>query len=89
MPQVIWKYTLDPGENRIEMPGLVRPLCVRFQSSWIFLWCVVQPEENKTIHRFYVAMTGMLLPTGLGSYIGTDESVSGIVAHVFELREHE
>jgi len=87
----IWKYALNPGTNCIKVPGLDEPLSVGFQGEQLYIWCLVDPDKAGREHYFLATITGRELPGGdvLGMFIGTAQSPTGIVAHVFEIADDD
>ncbi len=86
-PKMIWKYDLRPGDNTISMPGPEKALAVAFQGNRLCIWCLVTPGEPEKGCHFWVAMTGEELPDLDMTHIGTAQSMLGIVAHVFAVKD--
>jgi hypothetical protein len=81
--RTIWKYGLNPANNRLDVPGMSRPLFVGFQGEQLYLWCVARPGAPLVTYRFFVAITGGEFPDDAGPYVGSAQSPRGIVTHVF------
>ena len=83
----IWKYALYPGTNCIKIPGLDEVLSVGFQGEQLCVWCLVEPDNPMREYYFLATITGATLPGGdvLGMFVGTAQSPTGIVVHVFEI----
>jgi hypothetical protein len=83
----IWKYPLYPGTNCIKAPGLDEVLSVGFQGEQLWVWCLVEPDNAVREDYLLATITGATLPGGdvLGMFVGTAQSPTGIMAHVFEI----
>jgi len=82
----IWKFELQPGKNRLQMPIGAKLLSVHPQRDSISLWALVRPENKRTERRIFVALTGSDAPgVAPDKFIGTvllDEGA--FVVHVFD-----
>ncbi len=92
--KAVWKYPLQPGQTRLEMPLGAEPLHVGSQGDVLVLWALVDPDAPKVVRLFRILMTGERTSEPLGRYLGTASInamasfgfmfPNGIVAHVFE-----
>jgi len=87
MLNVIFKYELAHGINRIEMPSSARVISVAAQMNSPVLWACLDNKRILTSTRmFRVVMTGETFDRGeQEKYIGTLTCHNGIVMHVFEI----
>ena len=89
---VIYKYSLyNPHNSKIKLAIGSKFLSVRIQGppysipETIVLWFEVDPTTELAEERVFQAVnTGMRCPEGL--YLGTCESSTGIIWHVYERR---
>lgn len=81
----IWKFTLQPLSNHIEMPNHARVLSTAFQGGDLRVWCVVVPSNKPRKRGFFVAGTGWPCDDkAVGSFVGTAFHPDGLVFHVFD-----
>jgi len=87
----VWKYELDTGLNRIDVPVGSKPLSVgtKFPDYEINIWINVETENPKVPMLFYVIGTGWEIPQSLmvTAFVGTVIFANGYVWHVFEVIE--
>jgi hypothetical protein len=81
----IYKYPLSPGNPiTVEMPKYARILAVGAQGDGPVIWALVDPTPEET-RTFYVYGTGHNAYEAPDlTYIGTCQTDSGLVWHVFE-----
>lgn len=82
----IWKFTLLPMANVIEMPDHARVLSTAFQGEDLRIWAVVVPSNVQRKRRFFVAGTGWRCANDqtVGPFVGTALHHDGLVFHVFD-----
>lgn len=82
----IWKFTLQPLSNYIEMPDHARVLSTAFQGGDLRIWAVVVPSNASKTREFFVAGTGWPCDDkAVGSFVGTAFlNPQGLVFHVFD-----
>ena len=84
----IWKYTLQPGVTRLEIPNGGQVLSVQVQHGEPRIWVLVDPTARNEAREFTVYGTGVDVPSrheGLKAFIGTIQMAEGsLVYHVFE-----
>ena len=81
----IWKFTLHPLVNHIEMPDHARVLSTAFQGHDLRVWAVVVPSNMPRKRGFFVAGTGWPCDdNAVGAFVGTAFSPIGLVFHVFD-----
>lgn len=81
----IWKFTLQPLVNHIEMPDHARVLSVAFQGADLRVWAVVVPSNMPRKRGFFVAGTGWPCDDkAVGAFVGTAIMGNGLVFHVFD-----
>jgi len=85
--KTIYKYTLDPGNLKIQMPIDAKILTAQGQNDQICIWAEVDPDSLTEEVIFEVFGTGHEMPTGMGidrEYIGTAQIHNGsLVFHVY------
>jgi len=83
--KVIWKYQLSnlPVEV-VPLPMISTFLSLRMQEGFVTLWYEVNPANTNTKQKkFYVVMTGNIVPDD-AEYLGTVEQPhTGVVAHIY------
>lgn len=79
----IWKYTLAPGEQQIDMAADMVPLSVGVQGERVVMWVQLGEPAVHYSRHVYVAMTGKEFENPATPFIGTVQLPSGIVAHVY------
>lgn len=85
--KTIYKYKLNVGPNKIDLPVGAQILTAQMQPGLgIMLWAVVQPGSVILGQERYfnVYGTGFILPEVYGKYISTVQD-RGLVWHVFEV----
>lgn len=81
----IWKFTLQPLVNNIEMPDRARVLSAAFQGEDLRVWAVVVPSNVSRKRGFFVAGTGWPCDDlAVGTFVGTAFHPQGMVFHVFD-----
>lgn len=81
----IWKFTLQPATNHIEMPDHARVLSTAFQGEDLRVWAVVVPSNMPRKRDFYVVGTGWPdVERAVGTFVGTAFHPGGLVFHVFD-----
>ena len=81
----IWKFTLVPLSNVIEMPDHARVLSTAFQGGDLRVWAVVVPSNVQRKRGFFVAGTGWACDDkAVGAFVGTAFHPQGLVFHVFD-----
>lgn len=81
----IWKFTLVPLVNHIEMPTHARMLSAAFQGGDLRVWAVVVPSNVQQKRGFFVAGTGWPCDDkAVGAFVGTAFHPNGLVFHVFD-----
>lgn len=76
----IWKYSIEPGSQLLDIPGLERFLAVGVQESGPVVWAIVRPDEPTKKVLVHVKVTGGVPPDG--EYVGTFQR-GWFVGHVF------
>ncbi|MCA2505430.1 MAG: hypothetical protein IM550_20380 [Microcystis sp. M54BS1] len=88
MPNVIWKYPLNPNveEQSLRLPQNAQILTIQVQNNKPQLWALVDKESPIVIRHFRTYFTGEAMPDGdFGQYVGTYQLDNGcFVCHVFE-----
>ncbi len=83
MTRAIWKFTLEPGDQTVEMPRNAKLVHVGAQGNECCVWFEVAPESERIARAFRVVMTGEEYDDSLGFMpLGTAQLACGIVAHV-------
>jgi hypothetical protein len=80
---VILKYPLEPGPQRVQMPRYARLLHVGEKAGQLVLWAWVHTDEPPLERRIRVHGTGHPLGVYPGIYVGT-AIVGPYVWHVFD-----
>jgi hypothetical protein len=81
----IWKFTLQPLINHIDMPDHARVLSAAFQGDELRVWAVVVPSNRSRKRGFFVAGTGWPCDDkAVGAFVGTAFHPDGLVFHVFD-----
>jgi len=82
---VIWKYELEVGSQRIEMPVGARLLDIQCQRGKPCLWVLCDPSATMCRRRFEMYGTGHDTRREVGEYVGTFQMDCGyVVFHVFD-----
>lgn len=87
MSQQVWKYPLEFGSNKLEMPRFAKPLTCALQGTVPTLWALVDPANPKRERHFTIYGTGHDMPAQVqaANYIATFQMASGqLIFHVFE-----
>lgn len=79
----IWKFPIEMGANKIEMPNGAVVLTVQLQNDIPCLWAIVNPEEASNTRVFHIHGTGHPLEVAPRDYVGTFQQ-GPFVWHVFE-----
>lgn len=85
--EVIWKFDLELTDSqKVEMPKGAKILCVDEQDKLFCLWAIVDPDPTvpKEERAFRLYGTGNPEHSIGGEYIGTINSTTGFVWHIFE-----
>ena len=84
---VVYKYRLMPGSpSVVEMPKYARVVYVGAQDDGPVLWALVDTEQPIERREFWVYGTGHTIDVSRPKvHIGTCQTESGLVWHVFEL----
>lgn len=88
--RTIWKYSILPNMNTINVPSGAKPLSVAFQGQELMVWLLVDPDASKVDRTFAIYGTGHIIPEGreIGVFLGTTvHPTFGYVIHVFDLGE--
>jgi hypothetical protein len=87
--QQVWKFPVPISDFvTIGMPRGARPLDFQNQDGSLWLWALVDPEQEPCLHDFRLAGTGHRIEEATTSYIGTVHKVAGmLVFHLFDLGE--
>ena len=93
MERVIHKYPLAlNGRDVLVLPVGSRILSAGNQREELVLWVEVKPEEQSGVEqRFYMAMTGEVLPEGMSAWlpVGTVQfQGGGFIVHVYRAPTH-
>lgn len=83
--QRVYKYKLQPNAQ-INLPKNAKVLTVAVQNEEVFLWALVNPEEQEGEIRTFLSFgTGHDIPIDIQiDFIGTVFFKDGMVFHVFE-----
>lgn len=91
MSNKIYKYKLDPhhDEQVIQMPNRARILKVDEQDRELFLWAMIDDDNEDKDYHIRILGTGMEIPMEpddpLYKHLNTVVMSYGLVWHVFEL----
>jgi hypothetical protein len=80
---VIFKYGLEPGPQRVILPSIANLLHVGAQEGRLFMWAQVQSDAIQLERRIHVYGTGHAMGEAPGAYVGT-AIVGPYVWHVFD-----
>ena len=85
--KTIYKFTLPActGKYLLPMQEGSKILDVQFQNGDIVIWAIVSPEKYKVNRKIEIYFTGRSLPVDPGEYIGTVQSTTGLVYHLFDM----
>lgn len=93
MPDVIWKFTVDPFENgTAEMPVGAKVIHVHEQNGKIRVWAECNPQAETVTRRFLIVPTGGPAPVAcdyLGSVHVGGEDGRMYVFHLYDFGEAE
>lgn len=88
MIMTVFKYKLQPGKNKIELPPKSEILSVGEQNGGVFMWVLINPADPRNQTReFCIFGTGHDIDLPHRNFIGTVQtpSIMGqLVWHVFE-----
>lgn len=86
--RTIWKFGVD---EKVLMPRGSQILCIQTQDGKPRIWALVDPEVTQICRRFEIAGTGTEIEkaVGLFFYVGTWQTATGFVWHLFDLGEEE
>lgn len=83
----IWKFTLDPWRDLVEMPKGARLIHVREQNNGVCVWAEVDPDAGMVERLVYIVGTGHPLLARVPTYVGTAHIVEAgvpLVLHVYD-----
>ena len=82
----IYKYTLEPGRTKLQMPQGAQVLTVQMQNGTPCLWAKVDPTRSTELRIFDVYGTGHTMPDDPRlMYVATFQMDGGaLVWHAFE-----
>ena len=82
----IYKYTLEPGRTKLQMPQGAQVLTVQMQNGTPCLWAKVDPTRPAELRIFDVYGTGHTMPDDPRMvYVATFQMDGGaLVWHAFE-----
>lgn len=82
--QTIYKYAIPFGDNGVvQMPAGAKPLSVGMQGNKMFVWARVDTEREPLPYPFSVRGAGRRIRGNEGDFIGTVQTGTGFVWHVF------
>ncbi len=83
----VWKFKLEPGENKIQMPKGTHTLSVGWQDGRVVMWASVPGKplagDAAEIREFLWVGTGQPIYWD-AKFIGTVQDPDGFVWHIFE-----
>ena len=79
----IWKYSLSPGSNILELQEGAIILDIQVQNQAPVLWALGRPYAAKEKRLIYLYGTGQSMPNNPGKYITTFQYYER-VWHAFE-----
>ena len=81
----VYKYKLIiTDEQTVLLPKGAKPLCVKLQYGYPYLWALVNPNEEYVESRdVRCAATGHHIEDGYETYLGTVMSEDNLVLHFF------
>lgn len=84
--KTIWKYELEEDSNPIVIrtPRNSIPLCIQMQDNKPHIWFLVNTNEAGENLKFYVYETGENIEEDNIKYVGTFQTIGGLVYHLFE-----
>lgn len=83
--KTIWKYPIDLiNKQAVAMPKGAVILTVQMQDSTACLWAMVDPDKSLELRVIELYGTGHSLDNDDRGYIGTFQTQTGLVFHVFE-----
>ena len=87
MSKQIWKYEINIGETKRDIPSNATILSVGLQGNNICVWALVDTGARTSERTFYVYGTGWDIEESVEylSCIGTVQDNNGLVWHVFEV----
>lgn len=84
MTQTVWKFSLQPGLTRVDLPRGASALRVAAQGDHMWMWVRLNPAEDLEPRAFRVYGTGHLIEDDASVYVGTAD-MGSFVWHVFEV----
>lgn len=81
--QVVHKYQLIAG-CLTRMPRRAVLLSVAEQDGMNWVWALIDPDEALSSRRLDCVYTGSTLSEPCGIFVGTIQSRSGLVYHIFD-----
>lgn len=88
MKESVFKYTIFPGEQAINMALGAELLHVDTQGDVPQLWARVDTHAKTVNRKICTVGTGHPMPEGVGPHVGTFTMMSGVlVFHVFDCGE--
>ena len=85
----VWKYELEPGDNKIQMPSNSEPLSVGWQHDTVVMWVQVPgeplPGSPAEVRRFLWVATGQRIYHKHTRFLGTVQDPDHFVWHIFEV----
>ena len=83
--KTIWKFKLKIDDvQRVEMPLTSKILSIQTQRDKPYMWCLVNPEDEKAFREIIINGTGHPVEHD-ARYIGTFQIMDGgLVFHVFD-----
>jgi len=90
MTRVIWKFLIPTqGFLEILMPSIADILCVQAQGGGAYIWALVETESKGIRRYFRLYGTGNEVTHESGQYIGTFQTLSHEVYHLFEVDDDD
>ena len=86
--KTIWKYSINPRQNKIQMPSGAQILSIQTQRGEPQLWALVDPNNKKETRILQVYGTGWDMPEFPGKYLGSFQvEKETLIFHVFDLTD--
>lgn len=86
--KTIWKYPINPRQNKIEMPIGAQILSIQTQRGNPQMWALVDPNNRKETRIFQVYGTRWDIQDFPGKYIGSFQvEEETLIFHVFEVTD--
>lgn len=83
MNQTIWKFEVDVGENKLQLPQGARVIEFQSQNGRLYIWALVVRNAPGEERRMWVYGTGFPIPSGC-EYIATAHAPP-FVWHLFDM----